>query len=146
MINEISLVYNQRVCSIKQVSCSDDAANAAREFFQKNDNQITLKEYFYIILLNRANRIIGYHKLSEGGISGTFVDIRLAFATALKSVASGIILVHNHPSGSRYASESDLSLTRKFHQAGKILEIEVLDHIILTESDYYSFADDDRMK
>lgn len=100
-----------------------------------------LKEYFFILLLNRGNKVIGYHKLSEGGMSGTVADIRLAFATALKCAANAIILCHNHPSGTLDHSAQDRMLTDKFVEAGKLLELTVLDHVILTSEGFYSFAD-----
>jgi DNA repair protein RadC len=141
IISEISLVYERKKCNHEKITCSIDAAEAARSFYKNNNAQMELKEYFYVILLNRANQILGYHKLSEGGICGTVADIRLAFATALKSASSGIILVHNHPSGQLKPSDADKSLTKKFKEAGELLEVPVLDHIILTKDGYYSFAD-----
>jgi DNA repair protein RadC len=141
IISEISLVYERKKCSYEKITCSIDASEAARSFYLGNNAQLDLKEYFYVILLNRANQILGYHMLSEGGICGTVADIRLAFATALKSASSGIILVHNHPSGQLKPSEQDIKLTKRFKQAGELLEVPVLDHIILTKDSYYSFSD-----
>lgn len=141
-INEISVSYTMNKLSHNTIKNSKHAADYVREMYNNTLCQIELKEYFFIILLNRANQVIGYHKLSEGGICGTVVDIRLAFGTALKSLATGIILSHNHPSGNLNASQSDILLTKKFKQAGEILDITIFDHIILTSTTYSSFADE----
>ena len=94
------------------------------------------------MLLNRYNKVIGIFTVSQGGIAGTVADPKLIFACALKAAASGIILVHNHPSGSLQASQADMDLTKKLREGGKLLDIQVLDHIILTSEAYYSFADE----
>lgn len=99
-------------------------------------------EEFWVVILNRANRVIRKWKISSGGISGTVADPRLIFKTALDLYASSIILVHNHPSGAVKPSQADISLTRKLKQAGELLEIPVLDHIIYGEKEYFSFADE----
>ncbi len=101
-----------------------------------------LHEEFWILFLNRANRIIGKQQISMGGMSGTVADPRMIFKSALDKKALAIILCHNHPSGNNQPSEADLSLTKSLHAAGKILEISVLDHIIITQSSFYSFADE----
>jgi DNA repair protein RadC len=101
-----------------------------------------MRERFYILLINNANRVIGHVELSSGGITGTVVDIRLAFASALKALSTSIIMAHNHPSGNLKPSQADLNLSRKFKDAGKFLDIQVLDHIILdAESLFYSLSD-----
>ncbi len=141
-INEISVMYSKKLFTSKAIKTSADAHLIAREIFEHTSSQIELKEYFFIILLNRANEVIAFHKLSEGGICGTVVDIRLAFATALKSLATGIILLHNHPSGNLTASQQDIATTKNFVAGGKLLELTVYDHLILTASAYYSFADE----
>ncbi len=140
-LNEITLEYTKRLFSNTGVKCSSDAANVAREIYGNTNSKIDLKEYFFVICLNRANEIIGYHKISEGGVSQTVVDTRLIFATALKCLASGMILVHNHPSGNLKPSEIDKELTKKISQAGKLFDITVLDHIIITSESYHSFVD-----
>lgn len=99
-------------------------------------------EEFWILILNRANRVIGKHKISEGGISGTVVDPKKVFKTALDHHASSIILGHNHPSGMSNPSEADLKITKKLVEAGRLMEIAVLDHIIVGSDQYYSFADE----
>jgi DNA repair protein RadC len=99
-------------------------------------------EEFWIILLNRANRVLKKWKISSGGISGTVADPRLIFKIALDFYASSIILVHNHPSGAIKPSQADIALTKKLKQAGELMEIPVLDHLIYGENSYFSFADE----
>jgi DNA repair protein RadC len=101
-------------------------------------------EEFWVVLLNRANIVLKKVAVSVGGISGTVADPRLIFKVALENMASAVILVHNHPSGNSKPSDADLVITRKMKEAGKLLEIPVLDHLIFTDSEYYSFADEGR--
>lgn len=97
------------------------------------------------MLTNRANKVLGIVEISTGGIAGTVADPKLIFAAALKCAASGIILAHNHLSGNLNPSQADKDLTRRLIQAGKLLEISVLDHLILTTEKYFSFADEGLM-
>lgn len=99
-------------------------------------------EEFWLLAVNRAHRVIRKKRISEGGISGTVVDPRIIFKVALEELASGIIVAHNHPSGNLTASQSDIDLTRKLRDAGKFLEIPLLDHIIVCGNRYLSFADE----
>ena len=99
-------------------------------------------EEFWIILLNRANRVIKKSQISQGGVSGTVADPKLIFKFALEELASGIILAHNHPSGNLTASQADLDLTKRLRDAGKLLDIQVLDHLIVAGQKYFSFADE----
>ncbi len=99
-------------------------------------------EEFWVLLLKRNNEVIKKAKISSGGISGTVVDPKIIFKYALDEMASSIILVHNHPSGNPRPSHYDQQLTRKLREAGKFLDISVMDHIIFCDHDYYSFADD----
>lgn len=107
--------------------------------------RIAFLEEFKVILLNRSNHVLGIVDISMGGVSGTYVDPKVVFAVALKGNASGIILTHNHPSGSVKPSEADIKLTKRLVECGKLLDINVWDHIILSENSYYSFADDGMM-
>jgi DNA repair protein RadC len=86
--------------------------------------------------------VIGSYQLSKGGITGTIADVRLILSVALKTLASGLILAHNHPSGNLKPSEADVSLTNKIKEAAKLMDIQVLDHIILSDCGYFSFADE----
>lgn len=99
-------------------------------------------EEFWILYLNRANKIMSVENISKGGITGTVADPRLIFSRALDIKACGVILVHNHPSGSTRPSNQDLELTKKLKSAGQLLDIQVMDHLIVTEDTYYSFADE----
>jgi DNA repair protein RadC len=107
-----------------------------------NKRIIQLQEEFKILLLNRSNQVLGVYPLSKGGVAGTVVDPKLVFSVALKCNASGIILAHNHPSGNLTPSDSDTALTKKLKCAGDFLDIKILDHLVLTQEAYYSFADE----
>ena len=98
-------------------------------------------EEFWVILMNNSNKVIAKHQLSKGGLTGTIVDIRMIFKKAIEQLATGVILCHNHPSGKLSPSRSDKQITQKIANAGKTLDIKVLDHLIITENDYFSFAD-----
>ena len=99
-------------------------------------------EEFWVMLLNRANKVIDTKLVGRGGVSSTVVDSKVIFSFALESLASAIILAHNHPSGNLKPSNSDIRLTKKIVDAGKIMEVPVLDHIIVGDNDYFSFADE----
>lgn len=99
-------------------------------------------EEFWIVYLNNSNKVIQKNQLSKVGITGTLVDVRLALKTALEVSATAIILVHNHPSGTLKPSQADKDLTTKLKTAGQSLDIKVLDHLIITENAYFSFADE----
>lgn len=100
------------------------------------------QEQVKVILLNRANIVLGIYELSKGGISGTVVDIRIILGVALKCNASTIILVHNHPSGKLVPSEPDKAITKRLKEACNLLEVYLLDHLIISKFGYYSFADE----
>lgn len=102
-------------------------------------------EEFWILLLNRGNKVIMHQKISQGGIAGTIIDTRLIMKSAIDQLASSIILCHNHPSGNKLPSGQDKSITQKLKEAGKVMDIPVLDHIIVTDGGYYSFADEEEM-
>jgi len=102
-------------------------------------------EEFWVLLLNRANRVIRKKRISEGGVSGTVADPKIIFKLALEELASGIIITHNHPSANLSPSQSDINLTTKLREAGKVLEIQVLDHLIVAGQKYFSFADEGLM-
>ncbi|WP_422006979.1 RadC family protein [Roseivirga pacifica] len=99
-------------------------------------------EQFWVLMLARNNTVLHKRCVSTGGVSGTVADPKIIFKKALEDLASGIILVHNHPSGNLKPSQADIKLTNKLSEAGKLLEIPVIDHIIFTEHGYYSFADE----
>lgn len=107
-----------------------------------DNDQFDLREEFIVLYLNRANRIIGVHRHSSGGAVSTIVDVRIVFAIALKTNAQGIIVSHNHPSGTLSPSTHDESLTKRMEQVAKFHEILFVDHVIVTRNGYFSFADE----
>jgi DNA repair protein RadC len=121
---------------VVQIKCSKDVA----DIFQPILSDL-LHEEFWILFLNRSNRVINRMKLSQGGISGTVTDVRMVMKKAIEYLASGIIVCHNHPSGNLNPSESDSKITQKIKEAGNLLDIQLLDHLIISDKDYYSFAD-----
>lgn len=121
---------------VLQIKSSKDVA----DIFQPLLSDI-LHEEFWILFLNRSNRVINKMKLSQGGISGTVTDVRLVMKRAIEYLASGIIVCHNHPSGNLNPSESDTKITHKIKEAGELMDIQLLDHLIISDKDYYSFAD-----
>jgi DNA repair protein RadC len=95
-----------------------------------------------ILLLNKANKVLGIYDLSKGGISSSIIDIKIVLSIALKTLTSGIIIVHNHPSGNLNPSKADIDTTEKLKSACNLMDITVLDHLIISRNNYYSFADD----
>ncbi len=141
-VSEVTLSYKNVVPPDQRVKINGSVR--AYELLLENwaEDTIELKEEFKILLLNRAHKVLGISVISSGGVSGTLVDPKLVFITALKTLASGIILTHNHPSGNRQPSQADIQLTRKLVASGKLLELPIIDHIILTTTGYFSFADE----
>ena len=140
-IREVQVSYQPLRGILFQVRSSQSAYDYISRVY--DEATIGLYEEFMVLLLNRANRVLGCLKLSRGGLTGTVVDLRILYGTALKAMASGIIIAHNHPSGNLKPSDADRELTSQIKQAGKLLDITLLDHLILgTEGDYASFADE----
>ncbi len=102
-------------------------------------------EEFWVLLLNRSNKVITKFKISQGGVSGTVIDVRLILKPAIENLASSIVLCHNHPSGNIYPSEADEKITQKVSESAEVMDIKVLDHIIVTEKSYFSFADEGKI-
>jgi DNA repair protein RadC len=121
---------------VVQIKCSKDVA----DIFQPLLSDLAHEE-FWILFLNRSNKVIDRMKLSQGGISGTVTDVRLVMKKAIEYLASGIIVCHNHPSGNLNPSESDSKITSKIKEAGNLMDIQLLDHLIISDKEYYSFAD-----
>ncbi len=121
-----------------KVTGSKDAADAFRIFWPAYEHI----EFSYLLMLNRQNQILGYHQLSKGGMTGAVVDVRVIFQVALKSCATSLILAHNHPSGNLDVSDADRKITNQIKQAGVILDIPLLDHLIMTTDSYLSMADE----
>ncbi|AYQ30975.1 RadC family protein [Runella sp. SP2] len=144
-VNEVEIVYKNKIPFEDriQITSSSTAYDILRQSW--DDNRIELVEQFKILLLDRRHTCLGVSDIATGGITGCLVDPRIIFATALKTRASSLILAHNHPSGTLKPSEADLDLTRKLMQGGKLLEISVIDHLIVTPHRYCSLADDGLM-
>ena len=141
IVAEVELVYKSKVKPSQrpQIRTSRDCYELLQQTW--DENKIEFVEQFKVLLLNKANRVLGIYEMSTGGVAGTIADIRLVFIAALRSNACGVILSHNHPSGNLTPSRADEELTRKMKQAGLLIEIPVLDHIIMTSESYFSFAD-----
>jgi DNA repair protein RadC len=122
--------------SVIQIKCSKDVA----DIFQPILADLPHEE-FWVLFLNRSNKVINKMKLSQGGISGTVTDVHLVMKRAIELLASGVIACHNHPSGNLNPSESDTKITQKIKEAGNLMDIQLLDHLIISDKDYYSFAD-----
>ena len=120
-----------------RITCSRDAYEEVRPYLMDKPH-----EEFWVLLLNRANEVMRPIQISAGGVSGTVADPRLIFKVGLEYLASGVILAHNHPSGNLTPSQADKDLTRKLKEAGRFLDIPVLDHLIVTDRTYLSFADE----
>lgn len=99
-------------------------------------------EEFWVLLLNRMNQVVKKKRISEGGVTGTVADPKIIYKLALEDLATGVIVAHNHPSGNLKPSQSDIDLTRKLKEAGKFLEVQLLDHLIIANRNYFSFADE----
>lgn len=141
-VSEVSIVYRNHVkpADRPQITCSKDVYAIFRDSW---DNTLEHSESFKILLLNRANKVLGITIISHGGLSGTLADVRVIMQYALKGNAHSIIAAHNHPSGNLKPSENDLTITNKIKEAGKILDIPLLDHLIISPDDtYYSFAEE----
>ena len=139
-VAELTVSYKPIQGNLPLVKSSFDAYTVLKDFFP--EEQIGMQEMFVVMYLNNAGKVIGVYRLSVGGITGTVADPRLILGTALKVAATTIIVAHNHPSGNLSASQSDIDLTRKLKEAGKFLEIQLLDHLIIAGQKYYSFADE----
>lgn len=140
-VAEIQISYKPKSTHQPMVKTSNDAFLELDKFFPAET--IALQERFVAMYLNRSNKVIGVFDMAKGGITSTVVDLRLLISVALKTVATGIILCHNHPSGNLNPSVHDKNLTKKIKEACRYFDIAVLDHIIITpEHSYYSFADE----
>jgi len=122
-----------------EITSSEDSYNFIKRFYT---GDIDIYESFFILLLNRANKTIGYAKISQGGIVGTCVDIKIIAKYCVDALASSVILAHNHPSGNLKPSQADISITKRIKEALSLLEVQVLDHIILTENGHYSLQNE----
>ncbi len=143
-LREVQITYCNRVkySDMPKVSSSKDAESIFRSIWSHRMDYI---EEFFVLLLNRSNKVIGWSKISMGGPSGTVSDPKVIFQIGLKTHASHIIMAHNHPSGNLEPSQADINLTQKMKNAGSLLDLPILDHLILSSESYYSFADDEKL-
>ena len=140
-VSEVELVYRSKVKPKHRIAVSN--SSSAYEVFKQSwdENKIELIEQFKILLLDYRNNCLGISEISTGTMNNCPVDIKIVLATALKAKASKIIPAHNHPTGNLLPSDADIELTGRLVEAGKILDIAVVDHLIVTAQNYYSFAD-----
>lgn len=141
-VAEVELVYKTKVKASERplIKTSKDCYQTFLKVW--DENKMEMQEEFKVLLINRANRVTGVYEVSVGGITGTVADPRLILAAAIKGLAVGIVLAHNHPSGNLKPSLADEQLTAKIKTAASYHDIRVLDHIIVTPDAYYSFADE----
>ena len=141
-VAEVQLFYKSKVKASERPQITKSADSFL--VFKKHWNLETIDflEHFKVMLLNRANRVLGIIEISAGGMAGTVADPKVIFAAAIKSASCSIILAHNHPSGNLKPSQADINLTRKLKSGGELLNIGVLDHLIITSEGYYSFVDE----
>jgi DNA repair protein RadC len=126
-----------------QIKSSEDASDYARNFYHED---LLIYESFFIILLNNRNNVIGWAKISQGGVNSTTVDSKIVLKYAIESLAANIILVHNHPTGNLKPSQADINVTKKIKNVCAYIDCDLLDHIILTEESYTSLAEESLMK
>lgn len=141
-VSEYFIGYKLLSKEKNQIINSSSAYKILSPFFEEFHN---IREAVYALYLNRANHVIGVLKVSEGSISGCTIDPRLVLKPAIELLASSIILAHNHPSGALKPSNADLEITRKIQKGAELLEMELVDHLILTDESYISFADEGRL-
>lgn len=137
-LEKISLKKDPTNFERVKITSSKESADYIRQFYS---DDIEIYESFFLLLLNRQNKTIGYAKISQGGVAGTVVDAKIVLKYVVDTLASGVILCHNHPSGNLTPSTQDVDLTDKIKKAVKLVDSIVLDHIILTADSFYSFAD-----
>jgi len=137
-VSEIKVSYTTKRKKKPKITNSNDAYEIAMAHW---DQQIIeFQEEVKLILVNRNNEVLGIYSLSKGGILGAFIDLKIILAVALKGNASGIILVHNHPSGNLKYSKADKGITDKLKKACKLLDINLLDHLIISRDSHFSFS------
>ena len=142
-VGEVELSYKPKFKSLHQVTCSEDAYKYLLPTYK--EGTICYKEYFKVLFLNQSNQVLGYILISEGGITDTTVDVRVILQAALLTNSVAIILAHNHPSGNLKPSRQDMKITKQVKDAARLMRITVIDHLILTDEGYYSFADEGQL-
>ena len=142
-VAEVAITYKSKIKPSERVQINS-STDAQKIFFDHFKEGLEHREEFYLMLLNKANKVLGIAKVFQGGVSSCLCDVKILFQYALKANASAMIISHNHPSGTLYPSKADESLTKRVKSSGEILGINLLDHIILTPEKqlFYSFADE----
>lgn len=138
----VTLVREKSDIKRAKLLCSNDSADYARDFFAED---LSIRESMYAIYTNQANNTIGYQLISAGAIAATIADCRIILKGAIDCLASGVILVHNHPSGSLRPSNADNEITSKIEKYLKEIDIRLIDHLIITEDSYFSYADNGKL-
>lgn len=143
ILNEVQVAYIKSEAHRSKIKSSKDVARTAKIIWP---TCIEHREAVVALYLNRANNTVGYAVIGIGGVSSSTADIKLIFQKGLLCNASSVILIHNHPSGNLEPSQSDVKLTNKVKEAGKVMDMPLLDHLIITDENYYSFADEWQLK
>lgn len=139
-VAELLVSYSPHIVSAQKISNSRESYSLITNYW--NLDTIEMLEEVKVILLNKANKVLGIFDLSKGGICSSIIDVKIVLSIALKTLATGIIIVHNHPSANLTPSKADIDITQKLKYACKVIEIVLLDHLIISKEDYFSFADD----
>ena len=142
-VGEVELTYKSTSKSRSKIYSSEDAYKVLLPTYK--EGTICYKEYFKVLFLNQASQVLGYTLISEGGITETYADVRVILQAALLTNSVAIILAHNHPSSSMKPSRQDMEITKQVKDAAQLMRIKVLDHLILTDAGYHSFADEGQL-
>ena len=142
-VGEVELTYKSTSKSRNKIYSSEDAYKYLLPTY--NEGTICYKEYFKVLFLNQSSQVLGYTLISEGGITDTTVDVRVILQAALLTNSVALILAHNHPSGNLKPSRQDMEITKQVKNAAQLMRITVIDHLILTDAGYYSFADEGQL-
>jgi DNA repair protein RadC len=139
---KISISFDKilKKSELMKITSSRDAYEIFKRVF--NADTFDWCEEVVMLCVNNSNKVVGFYKVSSGGMTGTVIDVRMIFTTALQCLATGVIIAHNHPSGTLIPSEADKAITKKIKEAGKYLDINILDHLIITDENYFSFVDE----
>ena len=142
-VGEVELSYKPKFKNLHKIVSSEDAYKYLLPTYK--EGTICYKEYFKVLFLNQANQVLGYTLISEGGITETSVDVRVILQAALLTNSMALVLAHNHPSGNLRPSRQDMEITKQVKEAAKLIRITVIDHLILTDTGYYSFSDEGQL-
>jgi len=143
MVGESYLAYKEKIMQSVDIKNSQNVYDFIKSMWHSD---IQIIERFLLLTISRKNSIISYQWISQGGLSGTAIDLRIIFKTAIEALSSAIIVCHNHPSGNLNPSDADITITDKISSAGNILDVKLLDHLIITSNAYYSMADNNLLR